>query len=102
VTVKPLETIYWLRFGLGIVAALVCLGYNFGTNTISSTDFKWETLLNGISLAIVVYLMSYYYIKYKFKPIVEKTSKIFTAGIGIYFLSWMVFWAMLYTIMAGV
>jgi len=99
--VKPLETIYWLRLGLGIVAALVCIGYNLATNTVSSTLFRWDTLLNGISLAIIVYGASYYYLKYKFRARVEKTTKIFTSGIGIYFLSWIVFWTLLYTMIAG-
>jgi hypothetical protein len=99
--VKPLETIYWLRFGLGMVAALVCTGYNLATGTISNAIFNWDSLLNGISLAIIVYVISYYYLKYRFRNVVQKTSKIVSAGIGIYFLSWIVFWTLLYTIIAG-
>lgn len=98
---KPLETVYWLRFGFGILAALICVGYGVGTNTISSTNFVFSMFLNGMSLAIIVYLVSYYYIKSKFKLRVEKPQKLFTAGIGIYFLAWIVLWALLYTIIAG-
>lgn len=98
---KPLETVYWLRFAFGILAALVCVGYGVGTNTISSTSFGFNTFLNSMSLAIIVYLLSYYYIKYKFKLRVAKPQKLFTAGIGIYFLAWIVLWALLYTIIAG-
>lgn len=58
-------------------------------------------LLNSGSLAIIIYLLSYYYIKYKFRPLLQKTHKLFTAGIGIYFLAWIVVWALLYTLMAG-
>lgn len=58
--------------------------------------------LNSMSLAIIVYLLSYYYIKSKFKLKVQKPQKLFTAGIGIFFLAWIVFWALLYTVIAGV
>jgi hypothetical protein len=33
--------------------------------------------------------------------LVQKPQKLLTAGIGIYFLSWIVFWTLLYTILAG-
>ncbi len=99
--VKPLETVYWLRLGFGVLAALVCVGYGVGTNTISSTDFVLNMFLNGMSLAIIVYLVSYYYIKSRFKLKVQRSQKLFTAGIGIYFLAWIVIWALLYTIIAG-
>jgi hypothetical protein len=98
---KPLETVYWLRFALGIVAALVCLAYGLGTSTVSSQDFSFNTFLNSMSLAIIVYLLSYYAIKSRFKAIVGKTQKLFTAGIGIYFLAWIVFWSLFYSIIAG-
>jgi hypothetical protein len=88
-----------MRFGWGIVAALVCTGYNVATNTIGV--FRWDVLLNGTSLAIIVYLLSYYYLKSRFRDRVQKTSKIVSAGIGIYFLSWIVFWTLLYTVIAG-
>jgi hypothetical protein len=97
---KPLERVYWIRLGLGIVAALVCIGYGLATNTISSTQFSINIFLNGMSLAIIVYILSYYFVKSKFKADVQKTQKLFTAGIGIYFLSWAVFWSLLYTILA--
>jgi len=99
--VKPLETVYWLRFTFGVLAALVCVGYGVGTNTISSGSPGFNIFLNGMSLAIIIYLVSYYYIKSKFKLRVEKTQKLFTAGIGIYFLVWIVLWALIYTILAG-
>lgn len=77
------------------------MGYGLATNTISSTQFVINTFLNSMSLAIIIYLLSYYFIKSKFRPKVEKTPKLFTTGIGIYFLAWVVFWTLLYTILAG-
>lgn len=91
---KPLEALYWLRFFLGIVAALICIGYGLATNTFSKTDILW----NGIAFAFIVYVLSYYIIKPKLILKVEKPQKILTTGIGIYLLSWLVFWVLLYTI----
>ncbi|MGD0496725.1 MAG: hypothetical protein ABSB28_11935 [Candidatus Bathyarchaeia archaeon] len=98
---KPLETVYWLRFGFGIMAALVCIGYGIAANAISSTTFQYNLLLNSVSLAIIVYVLSYYVIKARFRLKVQKTQKLLTTGIGIYFLSWIAFFALLYTMLAG-
>jgi predicted permease len=95
---KPLEALYWLRFILGIVAALVCVGYEWMLKDIMmSREFNPTILLNGISFALIVYILSYYVIKPKFILKVDKPQKIFTTGIGIYFLSWLVFWVLFYT-----
>ncbi|MDI6904648.1 MAG: hypothetical protein QMD13_04055 [Candidatus Bathyarchaeia archaeon] len=98
---KTLEIIYWLRLALGITAALICIGYGLATGTISNTKFTFNTFMNGISMALVTYLMSYYIIKFKFMHKVEKPQKLLTTGIGIYFISWLVFWVLLYTIIAA-
>jgi hypothetical protein len=98
---KPIEKVYWLRFGLGILAALVCIGFGMATNTISNSEFKPDTLMNGIALALITYLVSYYAVKSIFITKVQKPQKLFTTGIGIYLLSWIVFWTLLYTTLAG-
>jgi hypothetical protein len=98
---KPLETVYWLRFGFGFFAALISLGTGVATNTISNTQFLSSTFFNSASLAILVYIVSYYYVKFKFAVKVQKPQKLLTTGIGIYFLSWIVFWVLFYTIVAG-
>lgn len=56
-----------------------------------------STFFNGISIALIVYLLSYYIIKSKFKALVQKPQKLVTTGIGVYMLSWLVFWILLYT-----
>lgn len=99
---KPLETVYWLRFGFGILAALVSLGLALAIpNSISRKDFNNATFFNSASLAIIVYVISYYLIKSRFALKVQKPQKLVTAGIGIYFLAWIVFWALFYTLFAG-
>jgi len=97
---KTLEIIYWLRLALGITAALICTGYGLTTNTIVKENPTYTTLLNGVSIALVIYLISYYVIKSKFSLKVEKPQKLVTMGIGIYFISWIAFWTLLYTIIA--
>jgi hypothetical protein len=98
---KPLETVYYLRFGFGVIAALVSLGVGLATGTISKTQFSNTAFFNSASLAIIVYVASYYYVKSRFALRVQKPQKLVTTGIGIYFLSWIVFWALFYTIFAG-
>lgn len=97
---KPLEMLYWMRFVLGIAAALICIGYGLATNTVRLDLYGFNVFMNGFALAIIVYILSYYLIKPRLLLKVDKPQKILTAGIGIYFLSWLVFWVLLYTIIA--
>lgn len=100
---KPLEMVYWLRFALGFVASLVCVGYVIAAFGMPfPTEGVSTIFLNGMALAIILYLISYYALKAKFQLQVQKTQKIFTTGIGIYFLSWIVFFALLYTAFVNV
>ena len=91
---KPLVLIYWTRLALGIVAALIS-GF---VATMQSAESLY-TFLNGITIALLVYIISYYVLKAKFYNKVEKPSKIMTMGIGIYFISWVVFFILSYSIM---
>jgi hypothetical protein len=95
---KPLETVYWIKFAFGFVAALVCLGYAlvaYGTPLPSSGQVS--LFFNSVSIAIIMYVLSYYVVKAAFKGQVAKPSKLLTTGIGIYFLSWIVFYIMFFT-----
>ena len=104
---QPLTKIYWLRVALGIIAALICAGYGIATQQIphnpppDAFPVDYLFLMNSITIALAVYLVSFYVIKSKFLPQVEKPSKLATTGIGIYFISWIVFWILIYTIIAG-
>jgi len=98
---KLLTKIYWLKFALGIIAAFICTGFGIATGTISRQTESYTKVLNGLSLAIITYLISYYITKLKFMPQLEKRSKLFTTGIGIYFLTWIVFWILLYTLVGA-
>ncbi len=91
---RTLEIIYWLRLALGITAALLCTGYSL------ATGIKADIMI-GVSIALGTYLVSYYILKSKFLLKVEKPQKLVTTGIGIYFISWIAFWALLYTIITA-
>jgi hypothetical protein len=104
---KPLKVIYWLRLALGIVAAFICIGFALATGAIPDIDptetfpMDISVFMNGVSIAIIFYLLSYYVIKWRFAAEVEKPSKLMTTGIGIYLLSWIVIWVLLYTLFAA-
>jgi ABC-type uncharacterized transport system permease subunit len=88
--------LYWLRLVLGIIAASLSTLLALLSNELSVTTF-----INGITVALAVYLISYYILKAKFAAKVEKQSKLMTQGIGIYFFTWLVFWVLIYTILKG-
>ena len=90
---RPLVLIYWTRLALGIVAALI----SALLATMQSAS-SLNTFLNGITIALLVYIISYYALKAKFRNKVEKQSKIMSMGIGIYFISWAVFFILSYSI----
>jgi len=89
---ETLSIVYWSRVGLGVVAALISVLYNFFLERNGS-------LLTGLSIALALYLLTYYVFKRRFVANVENPSKVFTTGIGAYFIVWVVAWTLFYTIM---
>ena len=103
---NTLTKIYWIRVLLGaisgLISAAVVLVAQAATGTtlleqVSSTS----TLLNGITIALLVYLISYYVLKAKYTGKVEKQSKIMSMGIFIYFFTWIVVWVLTITLIIG-
>lgn len=90
----PVVQLYIIRVLLGLVAAAlsavvaVLLG--------NMTDLS--TLFNSFTVALVVYLLTYYILKAMFKTKIEKQSKILSTGIGMYFFAWIAFFVLFYTI----
>jgi glycosylphosphatidylinositol transamidase (GPIT) subunit GPI8 len=94
--VRPLVLIYWTRLALSIVAAAI--------STLVATMLDASaisTFMNGLTIALLIYLVSYYVLKAKFLNKVEKQSKIMMMGIFMYFISWAVFFILFYTILKG-
>lgn len=91
---RPLVTIYWSRLILAIVAAAMSTWV-----ALAMGERGFSTFLNGLTIALLVYLVTYYVV---FKPFfgnkVEKQSKLMTQGIGLYFFAWLVSWILIYTI----
>lgn len=95
---KPSSVIYWIRAVLGVFAGALCALFDIFVEEPISPGMDWNVLLTGVSLALLIYLMTYYALKPVFIKKLEKPSKVFTTGIGIYFVSWIVFWTLFYTL----
>jgi len=93
---KPLVIIYWIRVALSIFAAAV----GAIVATLQNVADLY-TFVNGLTIALLVYLVSYYPLKAKFINKVEKQSKIMTMGIFMYFIAWAVFFILFYSILEG-
>jgi len=87
---KPTTIIYWTRACLGVVVALLSAFLSVVANI---------SLLNGITLALLFYIITHYIFKSLFLTKVEKPSRIFTTGVGAYFLTWIVTWIIFYTLL---
>jgi predicted amino acid-binding ACT domain protein len=94
--VRPLVLIYCTRLALGIVAAIISALVAMNLDVLDFTAFT-----TSLTIALLVYLLSYYALKAKFYNKVEKQSKIMTMGIGIYFIAWAVFFILSYSIIRG-
>ena len=106
--VQVLTKIYWIRVALGAIAGLVSAGAVFlfqsaasQSTSLASMIGSINTLLNGITIALAIYLISYYALKAKYASKVEKQSKIMSMGIFIYFFTWLVIWVLTLSIVIG-
>ncbi len=93
---RPLTLLYWIRVVLAIIAAAIST-----IITLALGERGLNTFLNGLTIALLVYLVTYYILKAKFIGKVEKQSKIMSQGIGIYFFTWLVSCIFMYTIILG-
>jgi ABC-type uncharacterized transport system permease subunit len=88
--------IYWTRLVLAAVAGAISTAV-----AVALGERGLNTFINGLTIALLVYLVTFYIFKAQFKGKVEKQSKIMTQGIGIYFFAWLVSWVLIYTIVLG-
>ncbi|GEM_PF-2522554 len=95
---KPLNLLYSIRIGLGIVAGLLCTLENYFRQIPGDKLGDINIFLTGLSYALLFYVLSYYVLKRRFIKKVEKPSKVFTMGIGGYFLTWIVAWNLFFTL----
>ena len=106
-TVEVLAKIYWIRVALGAIAGLVSTGAILLFQAISPSVSlltlmgSINTLLNGITIALLIYLVSYYVLKAKYSSQIEKQSKIMSMGIFIYFFTWIIVWVLTLSAIIG-
>ena len=89
----PITQLYWIRVLLGIIAGVI-------TAIIAAYFYPIQditTLVNSITVALLIYFITYYILKVSFKDKIEKQSKILSTGIGMYFFSWIAFFVLSFT-----
>ena len=92
----PVVQLYWIRVVLGIVAgAITAFIAAFFGGTAGMADTT--TLINSITVALLIYFVTYYVIRGYYKNRIEKQSKILSTAIGMYFFAWLSFFVLFYT-----
>jgi hypothetical protein len=89
----PVVQLYWLRVALGIVAGAITAVL---AALFESPDIT--TLVNSITVALLIYFVTYYILRGFYKSKIEKQSKILSTAIGMYFFSWLSFFVLFYTV----
>ncbi len=89
----PIVQLYWIRVVLGIVAGAFSAVIAFLIGNASDIT----TLVNGFTIALIVYLITYYILKASYKDKIEKQSKILSTAIAMYFFAWLTFFVLFYT-----
>ncbi len=90
----PVVQLYWVRVVLGIVAGAITavLAALYEDPNLSTT------LINSITVALLIYFVSYYALRGFYKNKIDKQSKILSTAIGMYFFSWLSFFVLFYTV----
>ena len=86
--IGPTGIVYWTRFALGIVAGVLC----------HLLKMKGS---DGISLMVLIYLSSYFMVKYGWRYTEEELkgrNKSVLLGVGTYIFLWAATWIFLYTL----
>jgi hypothetical protein len=56
-----------------------------------------STFVDSLTVALMVYLLTYYILKAVYKNKIEKQSKILSTAVGMYFFTWITFFILFYT-----
>jgi ABC-type uncharacterized transport system permease subunit len=91
----PVVQLYWLRVALGISAGAISAVLAALFFSLDSID----TLINSITIALLIYFITYYILRGFYKNKIEKQSKILSTAIGMYFFSWITFFVLFYTVL---
>jgi hypothetical protein len=91
---SPIVQLYWIRVALGLVAALLSAIVAF---YIGASADGLSVFVDALTIALIVYLGSYYPLRAMYKDKVEKPSKILSTAIFMYFMVWLPFMVLFYT-----
>jgi hypothetical protein len=89
----PIVKLYWLRVVLGLVAGLICGA--LASYVYAASDYT--PLLNSITVALALYVVTYYLLRMKLKDKIPQQSKILSTAIGMYFFTWLTSFVLFYT-----
>ena len=90
----PIVQLYWIRTALGITAGALSAVVAFLIGNM--TDIT--TLINSFTIALIIYLASYYVLKAVYQSKIEKQSKILSTGVAMYFFAWLPFFILFFTL----
>ncbi len=90
----PVVQLYWIRTVLGIFAGAVSAAVAFLIGNM--TDIT--TFINSFTIALIIYLASYYVFKAVYQSKIEKQSKILSTGVAMYFFAWLPFFVLFFTL----
>ena len=91
----PVVQLYYLRVVLGLVAA----AFSAVVALIIGNINDITTLINAFTIALIIYLISYYAIRGFYKDKIEKQSKILSTAVLMYFLVWLPFFVLFFTVL---
>ena len=83
---KPLNVIYAVRAVLGALTALICL------------FLRINDIIVALAIASLIYLLSDKVLRQIFIGKVDR-SEVTRTGIGIFFITWIFLWILMYTFM---
>lgn len=92
----PIVQLYLIRVVLGIVAGAVTAAVAFFVGGAAGL-YDYSTLLNSITVALLIYFVTYYIFRGVYKTKIPTVSKILSTGIGMYFFTWIAFFVLIYT-----
>jgi len=89
----PVVKLYWLRVVLGVIAGIISAV--FAQYVYAAPNYT--PLLNSITVALAIYIVTYYVLRAKLQNKITQQSKILTTAIGMYFFTWITFFVIVYT-----
>ena len=95
------DKLYWLRAGLGALGGVLAELLTTGTNAAGAVvSADWVT---GVSIAMLVYLVSYYVTRFTWYKGLDREGqgKIYTTGLGSFVIIFLFTWMLLFTLQAA-